>query len=244
MKSSSKSTALRKVTLVPRRQLKRYVGETIMMKVYGKDLHVLQVSKLYDCVPRSAIDCFVELCFVCHVRKPQTTRGPLRPIISSGFMTRGQVHLLCAIIMLHVHNYVTAQIDLIDMRHRPDGHYRWIGHYMDHWSKYHAIFPLMHKAAAEVAVGIQNVFAYLGTPKILHSDNGREFVNAIIRNLISTWPGETTIVSGRPRNPRCQGLVEKGNASLEKLLGARLLEYKDKNKSPWTSWLPKIQCKW
>ena len=41
MKSSSKSTALRKVTLVPRRQLKRYVGETIMMKVYGKDLHVL-----------------------------------------------------------------------------------------------------------------------------------------------------------------------------------------------------------
>ena len=63
-----------------------------------------------------------ELCFVCHVRKPQTTRGPLRPIISSGFMTRGQVHLLCAIIMLHVHNYVTAQIDLIDMRHRPDGH--------------------------------------------------------------------------------------------------------------------------
>ena len=52
---------------------------------------VEQVGKLYDYVPRSAIDQFVALCFDCHVRKPQTTRAPLKPIISSGFMTRGQV---------------------------------------------------------------------------------------------------------------------------------------------------------
>ena len=73
-----------------------------------------------------------------------------------------------------------AQIDLIDMRHRPDGTYKWIRHYMDHWSKIHVLFPLCRKSAAEVGLNLQtHVFSYLGTPKILHSDNGREFVNEI-----------------------------------------------------------------
>ena len=46
---------------------------------------------------------------------------------------------------------------------RPDGIYKWIGHYMDHWSKFHVIFPLSRKSCAKVAL----VFIYLGT---LHSD--------------------------------------------------------------------------
>ena len=59
----------------------------------------------------------------------------------------------------------------MDMRHRPDGIYKWIGHYMDHWSKFHVIFPLSRKSCAKVALNLQNlVFSYLGTPKILHSD--------------------------------------------------------------------------
>ncbi len=104
------------------------------------------------------------------------------------------------------------QIDLIDTRHRPDGTYKWIGHYMNHWVK-HSV-PLTSKSAAEVALNVQNqVFAYLGTPRILHSDNGREFVNEIVHSLVRDWPGEVTIVNGRPRNPKCQGLVEQGNAN-------------------------------
>ena len=82
------------------------------------------------------------------------------------------------------------QIDLVDMRHRP-GSYKWMGHYMDHWAKLHFLFPLMRKSAAEVALNLQNkVFAYVGVPKILHSDNGREFVNEIVKNLVKDWPGE------------------------------------------------------
>ena len=97
--------------------------------------------------------------------------------------------------------YIFLQIDLIDMRHRPDGMYKWIGHYMDHWSKIHILFPLCRKSAAEVALNLQNhVFSYLGTPKILHSDNDREFVNEIVESIVKEWPGEMTIVNGRPRN--------------------------------------------
>ena len=65
----------------------------------GTKKTLAEVSKLYDCVPRSAIDKFVSLCLVCHMRKPQTTRAPLKPIISSGFMTRGQVHTILMIIL-------------------------------------------------------------------------------------------------------------------------------------------------
>ena len=68
----------------------------------GTKKTLAEVSKLYDCVPRSAIDKYVSLCLVCHIRKPQTTRAPLKPIISSGFMTRGQVRnlFICIVILI------------------------------------------------------------------------------------------------------------------------------------------------
>ena len=113
---------------------------------------------------------------------------------------------------------------------------------MDHWAKFHTLFPLMRKCAHEVALNLQNnVFSILGTPKILHSDNGREFVNGIIHNLVKDWPGEVVIINGRPRNPKCQGLIEQGNHMVEKQIGVRLHENKEVD-SPWTEWLPLIQC--
>ena len=48
----------------------------------GTKKTLAEVGKLYDCVPRSAVDKFVSLCLVCHLRKPQTTRVPLKPILS------------------------------------------------------------------------------------------------------------------------------------------------------------------
>ena len=66
-----------------------------------------------------------------------------------------------------------SKVDLIDMRHRPDGPYNWIGHYMDHWSKFHVLFALQRKSGTEVAWNLATkVIAYLGLPKILQSDNG------------------------------------------------------------------------
>ena len=134
------------------------------------------------------------------------------------------------------------QIDLIDMMHRPDGSFKWIGHYMDHWAKVHVLFPLVRKSAAEVAVALSNqVFAVLGTPKILHSDNGREFVNEIIHNIVKEWPGEVMIVNGRPSNPKCQGLIEQGNGMVEKLLGCHLYAHEGDSQPVWSEWLPFIQ---
>ena len=99
------------------------------------------------------------------------------------------------------------QVDLIDMRHRPDGSYNWIGHYMGHWYKVHVLFPLMQKCAEEVALSlVTKVFCYFG----LQSDNGREFVNAIIRKVVDDWPGEVTIVNGRARHPSRSAVASLG----------------------------------
>ena len=120
---------------------------------------------------------------------------------------------------------------------------------MDHWSKFHVLFPLHRKKAAEVmaevALNLQNlVFSYLGTQKILHSDNGREFVNEIVQSLVKDWPGSVMIINERPRNPRCQGLVEQGNSTVEKLLGIRLHETKSEDGyETWSECLPFVQCK-
>ena len=48
----------------------------------GTKKTLAEVGKLYDCVPRSAVDKFVSLCLVCRLRKRQTTRAPLKPILS------------------------------------------------------------------------------------------------------------------------------------------------------------------
>jgi len=79
------------------------------------------------------------------------------------------------------------QIDLIDMRHSPDGNFHYIAHFMDHFSKYHVLFPLQTKSASEVARLLEErVLAYFGPPKIFHSDNGREFVNQVMRALFES----------------------------------------------------------
>eukprot|EP00731_Ephydatia_muelleri_P017471 Em0010g569a len=137
---------------------------------------------------------------------------------------------------------VKAKIDLIDMRHMPDGSYHYIAHYMDHWSKFHILWPLMKKSAVDVAVGlVKRVFPYLGLPKILQSDNGREYVNEIVKEVVRSWPGEVVIINGRPRHSQSQGLVEKGNHLVEMQIQSMKNEWKESGDVPWSDWLARIQ---
>ena len=39
------------------------------------------------------------------------------------------------------------------------------------------------------------IFPILGLPTILHSDNGREFVNHLIEDVLATCPGAVQLVS-------------------------------------------------
>lgn len=130
------------------------------------------------------------------------------------------------------------------MRHLPHGEFKWILHLIDHWSKFNFAFPLKHKSASDVSYALQKwVFPFMGLPSILHSDNGREFINQLIEDVLSTWPGQVQLVSGRPRHPQSQGLVEQAHYTMERMISAKIVESGSKC-PPWTDWLPHIVCKY
>ena len=88
----------------------------------------------------------------------------------------------------------------------------------------------------------ERVLAYLGPPKIFHYDNGREFVNNLIRSTFEKWGGDVTFVSGHPcHSQSLQGLVERGNHTVEQKIAAMKQDKgHEVNKYPWVSWLPCI----
>ena len=45
---------------------------------------------------------------------------------------------------------------------------------------------------------------------MLQSDNGREFSNKVVKEVVSMWP-ECKLVHGKPRHSQSQGSIEKAN---------------------------------
>uniref|UniRef100_A0A673CDC6 Gypsy retrotransposon integrase-like protein 1 n=1 Tax=Sphaeramia orbicularis TaxID=375764 RepID=A0A673CDC6_9TELE len=163
------------------------------------------VKKNYAFIPRVAVEIYLQTCLTCNTRQPVKQPKSAKPIFSLGFLTR-------------------VQVDLIDMTSRPDGDFKWILHARDHYSKFSWAFPLTSKRAAEVAEKLVMLFSMFGPPRILQSDNGREFVAAIITEITTLWPG-MLIIHGRPRYPQSQGCVERGNGDLQLKLGKWLEEH-------------------
>jgi Integrase core domain len=97
------------------------------------------------------------MCDSCQVRRsiPKPLAG--KPIISTGFMTR-------------------MQMDLIDMRSVTYGGFNFVFHAKDHFTKYSWLSALPSKEAKYVATELQKIFYTFGPPRILQSDNGKEFV--------------------------------------------------------------------
>jgi len=155
----------------------------IIKRVHCEETQHSGIRKTYDWIkthysniPREAIGQVLKLCTTCSLKSTQNRNAPLQPIISKGFLER-------------------TQVDLIDMQTSPDGDYRWICHVVDHFSKYHIVFPLKRKTGEEVAHGLKRyVFSYFGLPYILQCDNGREFVNKIFEETIEIWPGTAKII--------------------------------------------------
>ena len=123
----------------------------------------------------------------------------------------------------------------------PHNEQKWI---VDHWSKFTFACPLRSKSARDVADALQrHAFSMFGLPSILQSDNGREFVNKLIEEVASTWPGQVELVSGHPRHPQSQGLVEQAHYTLERMMSAKVAESGEKH-PPWTDWIPYIVCEY
>ena len=111
-------------------------------------------------VPRACLEEFLKLCPVCiEGTRRISKREGIKPIVTKGFNSRGQV-------------------DLIDFQSHLDDGMRLLLVYQDHGVKFCELFPLPNKTAMEVPVAKKLLFIFTlqGAPAILQSDNDHEFV--------------------------------------------------------------------
>ena len=121
------------------------------------------------------------------------------------------------------------QIDLIDMRSVPsfcrrrNKTFRWILHIKDHGGRISKLIPLEAKLSVLVAWELVEFFYEYGPPSILQSDNGTEFTaKQLVQKVQELFQG-LRLVRGRPRRPQTQGLVERSNREVKRLLRKILL---------------------
>ena len=157
-------------------------------------------------IAREDVKWLLKHCRVCLVNRKNITRAPLQPIVAEGVLER-------------------VQADLIDMRHQPDGHNKWILHIKDHFSKFSMLYALHSKRAIEIADAFSLFVRHFDIPDILQTDNGREFKGAL---LIFLKRHGIKLINGRPRSPQTQGLVEQSNGVVKD----KIRKWQEENGSP------------
>lgn len=162
-----------------------------------------EVQHIYYGITRKEVEWVIARCQNCLLNRPSTTRAPLQPIAVEETFER-------------------VQVDLIDMRHEPDGQFKWFLHAKDHFSKLSALWPLKSKHADVVAESLAQFIMFYGPPSIIQCNNGKEFKGAL---LILLRKHGIKCVNGNPRSPQTQGLVEQGNNVVEHKIRAWKMEH-------------------
>eukprot|EP00102_Acyrthosiphon_pisum_P013080 XP_008182495.1 PREDICTED: KRAB-A domain-containing protein 2-like [Acyrthosiphon pisum] len=185
-----------------------------------KIIYYVKNEELYDIMYEAHIKIgHGGLCVQCQTKQKVPKKGiVVKPIISRELNSR-------------------CQVDLVDMQTFKDGEFKFILNYQDHLTKCIQLRPLKSKTAEEVAHHLLNIFLIFGAPNILHSDNGREFVNKIISELCSMWDG-VKIVHGKPRHSQTQGSIERANQDFQNILRAMM---EDNDTKKWSEALPFVQ---
>ena len=108
-------------------------------------------------------------------------------------------------------------MDLLDVSVISAKGYKYILVVCDYFTKYTEAYPLKDKTARSVADALMDIWLpRYGFPLFLHSDQGKEFDNAMIHTLselLGTVKTKTT-----PYHPRSDGLVERFNRTLLAML--------------------------
>lgn len=128
-------------------------------------------------------------------------------------------------------------IDLVDYSGGKAGgdreEYNYLFHLVDHQSSFHYTAALKNKSAQEVLQALRNVFALINYPEKVHSDNGSEFENKLVRDYLEEHHIEC--IHGKPYHPETQGKVERSNRTIQEIIAAYI--YERKKTHPEVTWL-------
>ena len=103
--------------------------------------------------------------------------------------------------------------------------FRFVLSYQDHLTNFCILRPLKYTQASVIAAQLVEIVTAFDVPRILQSDNGREFVACVIGELKEMWP-DLIMVHGKPRHSLSQGSIEHANGDIEDMLRARLDDHK------------------
>lgn len=135
----------------------------------GRDRMRFALKNQYGNITVTMIQTFINLCEVCSAKKCHKTSGIVeKPIVPK---------------KMNEH----AQMDLIDIRNQPDGDFKFILVYQDLLTKFVRLRSLKTKSAKEVALNLIQIFSETCAPKVLQTDNGREFRNELVEDILKIF---------------------------------------------------------
>ena len=126
-------------------------------------------------------------------------------------------------------------IDIAGPFHVSSSGNRFIMVVMDYFTKWAELIPIPdHTAETCARELVLKVFTRIGIPRILHSDQGRDFLSKLFAETCRLFQVERTRTT--PWRPQSNGMVER----LNRTVASTLKHYIHENQSDWDTWLPMV----
>ena len=166
---------------------------------------------------RADIRSHIQQCLSCATHKGTT--GPRAPMLS--YPTPAKP-------------WDTVGLDTLELPFSSNG-MKYLLVAVDHFSRYVILVPLPDKSAFSVArTLVRNLFHPFTTPKVLLSDNGTEFRNALVSEICTQFNVTQTFVA--VHHPASNGLVERANRKVLEVLRHVVCGCYPS----WDEWIPQV----
>ncbi|XP_053374368.1 uncharacterized protein LOC123531831 [Mercenaria mercenaria] len=111
--------------------------------------------------------------------------------------------------------------------------YNYVLNIVDCYSRFGFGKALKSKTSKEVAEAVISFIYMYGAPRIVQSDNGREFKNSDLADVVMEF--EAIQMHGRPYHPQSQGRVERFNRTMTDYFRHKMVDERN-----WVSQLPEF----
>lgn len=115
----------------------------------------------------------------------------------------------------------------------PHKGFQYICNIVDCFSRFAFGQACKTKSATEISKVVLSYIYLYGAPRILQSDNGKEFRNSNLKEVVDQF--DTVQMHGRPYHPQSQGRVERFNRTLTEYFRIKMSE-----RSNWSDQLPEF----
>lgn len=124
-------------------------------------------------------------------------------------------------------------IDILGPLPRTERNNQYVLVVMDYFTKWPEALPIPDQTAETVAEAcVHHVFSRFGSPRQLHSDQGRNFESAVFQAMLRLFGIEKTRTT--PLHPQSDGMVERFNRTILDYLS----KFVDDHQKDWDQYLP------